>query len=59
MIEKGVGAKVISVVDFFGDGGASATSGGVFGRSAHGSYSLSGGATKFMFLGQDWFGGRV
>jgi len=36
VIEKGIGAKVIRVVDFFGNGGASATTGGVFGRSAHG-----------------------
>ena len=36
MVEKGIGAKVVHVVDLFGDGGASATTSGVFRRGSHG-----------------------
>lgn len=61
VVEEGVGAEVIRIVNLFGDGGASAPTGGVF-RGSHGygygyGYSHSG-ATKII-LGQDWFGGRV
>jgi hypothetical protein len=64
MVEKGVGAEVVGVVDFFGDGGASASTGGVFRRGTHGygygyGCSLFGSAATEFILGQDLFGGRV
>jgi hypothetical protein len=60
MVQKGVGAEVVGVVDFFGDGGASDSTGGVFRRGTHAyGFALFGSGATEIILGQDWFGGRV